>query len=310
MHLCGYLYPDTKPIVDVTPDAPKPGDALECKVVIKSDLLGEKLIDEYSYTWKKFEGTDKEYKTDKGKWIEADVPKTATLAKGITKDGERWACFVQAVRPDGKPSTGDFVVADKVEIGKETPGDSRLNWPWAGFYGQYRHVRGYFKFDVASLAGKKLKSAKFRIFSDVQEPPFDVHAYACPNTWNDREITWVNQPLKFPFADKPVGTVRMDYGPLPTADNPASKADWFLSSSPDPAKEGQNRAPAWREIDITDYANKVLASGEKSLSLCLAGDPTKLKNDHSRIHIHNEKIAPGYTIDRGDMRPRLAIEPE
>ena len=34
------------------------------------------------------------------------------------------------------------------------------------------------------------------------------------------------------------------------------------------------------------------------------------KDDHSRIHIHNDKVAPGYKLDRGDMRPRLAVETE
>lgn len=308
MMLCGYLYKVTKPVVDVIPDAPKAGEALECKVVTQSDLAGEKLVDEYVFAWKKFEGTDKEYSDGKGKWVDADVPKTGTLAAGITKEDERWGCFVRPIGPDGKPSA-DFEVADKVEIGKETPGDSRGNWAWGAFYGQYRHVRGYFKFDVSELAGRKIKSAKFRIFCDVQNPPFTVNAYAGPNTWNDREITWVNQPLKFPFEDKPVGSAGFDFGPLPTTDNPPSKADWFYSSSPDFRKEGRNRAPAWREIEVTEYARRTLAAGEKSLSLCIAPE-SQSKNDHSRIHIHNDKIAPGYTIRRGDMRPRLTVELE
>jgi hypothetical protein len=308
MHLCGYLYKDTKPVVDVTPDAAKPGEALECKVLVKSERLDPpQFIDDYEFTWKKFEGTDKEFKDGKGKWLDADVPKGPKLAAGVTKEGERWACSVQPLSADGKPLT--FSAADVVEIGKEKPGDSRINWSFGSFYGQYRYTRGYFKFDVSALAGKKIKSAKFRLFCDVQDPPFVVNAYACPNAWSEKEITWVNQPLKFPFADAPVGSVKMDFGPLPTPENPASKADWSLSSSPDFKNEKQNRAPAWREIDVTDYARKVLASGEKGLSLCLACE-SQSKDDHSRIHIHNERIAPGYTLDRGDMRPRLSVEVE
>ena len=110
----------------------------------------------------------------------------------------------------------------------------------------------------------------------------------------------------FPFADQLVGSVKFDYGPLPTPENPASTADWCFSDSPDKKKEGSHRAPAWREIDITEYARKVLASGEKTFSLCLGLESQSL-NDHARIHIHNEIIAPGYTIDRGDMRPRLTV---
>jgi hypothetical protein len=134
-----------------------------------------------------------------------------------------------------------------------------------------------------------------------------LYAYACPNTWDDHKITWLNQPLAWPFEERPIGSAKMDYGPLPTPENPASTSTFCLSSGPDKKKEGANRAPAWRQIDVTDYVRKVVASGEKSFSLCLA---CETKGNHSRIHIHNEKIAPGYKVHRGDMRPRLAVEIE
>jgi hypothetical protein len=311
MYLCGYIFLAGTPVVDVVPDAPKPGEALECRVVIKSDLLGapDKLIDNYEFTWKKFEGTDedfKKYKGEGGVWTES-VPKGPRLAAGITKEGERWTCYAKPIGAEGKVLYTSVIAQDIVEIGRDMPGDGRVNTHFCDFYGQYRHVRGYFKVDISTLAGKKIRSARFRIFCEVQDPPFVVNAYACPNTWDDHTITWVNQPLKFPFTEKPIGSVLMDEGPLPTPENPAAQTDWFLSNA---RGGGEHRAPAWREIDVTEYARRVLASGEKALSLCLAGDPQQLKTSHSRAAIHNENKAPGYTLKRGDMRPRLAVETE
>ena len=74
-----------------------------------------------------------------------------------------------------------------MEIGKDTPGDSRVNWPSGAFYGQSGLQRGYFKLDISTLVGKTIRSAKFRIFCEVQLPPFMLYAYACPNTWDDHK---------------------------------------------------------------------------------------------------------------------------
>ena len=85
MVLCGYLFPMSLPVTDIVPDAPQVGEELECKVLVKSDRAGEKLIDDYEFTWHRFQD---------GKWVKADLLVGPRLANGVTKKGERWACHV------------------------------------------------------------------------------------------------------------------------------------------------------------------------------------------------------------------------
>jgi hypothetical protein len=283
MVLCGYLFPTSAPVTDIVPDAPQAGKELECKVLVRSDRAGSELIDEYEFIWFRFQS---------GQWVKADVPAGHKLAGGITKNEERWACYVI---PQGAPKqyTGAGI-RDEVEIGASKPGDSRANSEYGWAYGQWRHTRGYLKFDISSLTAKKVKAVKLRFFCEVQAPPFVLQAYACPSRWKELEITWVNQPLKFPFSDKPIAAVTLEYGPEPTAENPAS--DW-----------GQKHAPTWRELDLTDYVRRAVAAGDKELSVCL-GCESQTAKDHSRVRIFNDQTPPGHKKDRGDMRPRLLVE--
>ena len=133
-----------------------------------------------------------------------------------------------------------------VEIGASNPGDSRVHGMDGWAYGQWRHVRGYLRLDISSLTGKKVKVAKLRLFCEVQDPPFILQAYASSNSWKQQEITWVNQPLKFPFTDKPIAAVKVESGPEPTAENPANSGDW----------RSAHGRPAWRELDVTAYVRR------------------------------------------------------
>ena len=295
MVVCGFLYKASRPVVDVVPDAPKEGEALECRIVAPAEDVQGKVIEKYTYQWKRREGD---------KWVPAEVPAEPKLAAGVTKEGERWACHVEAVAEDGPTSEGEY--GDEIEIGKEKAGDSRANDPWGWTYGQWFHNRGYLKFDISSLNGKKIKAAKLRLFCDVAFPPFKLLAYPSSTEWKEREITWLNQPLKFPADVKPIGEVMLDYGPEPTPENPESPGDWLYSHSP---KGGAKRAPDWREIDIAEFVRKVAGAGEEQISICLACESQSIQ-DHKRVIVFNDKLVGPKDKDRGDMRPRLAVETE
>jgi hypothetical protein len=111
--LISSLWSDAKPVVDVTPESPNPGDALNCAIVIKAELLQGRidieadyrdrcaLAEAYTFTWKVADGQAlKDYeglalfdkKREDSIWRE--VARGATLPAGITKEGEVWACYV------------------------------------------------------------------------------------------------------------------------------------------------------------------------------------------------------------------------
>jgi hypothetical protein len=294
MTVCAFLFAASRPIVDVVPDEPKGGEALECKIVAPGEDHQGRVLSKYDYVWKRFEGKD---------WIVQSGSEGPRLAAGRTQAGERWSCWVRSVAESGAKS---YEMMDEVEIGKDKPGDCRANFNWGWTHGQWRHLRGYLKFDLASLAGKKVRSARLRLFCTVQgASPFSLEAYAAPNTWSETTITWVQQPLKFPFEGRPVGTHPLQRGPEPTPENPANE-----SHGP---KGGPWLAPTWREIDLTAYVGKAMADRQKEISICLTcknpddnppadGD----KYDHHRVAIFNDKHREGEK-DRGDLRPRLTL---
>jgi len=281
--LCGYLFPISGPVTDIRPDAPKAGDALECKVLVKSDQAGEKPVEDYEFTWHRYQD---------GQWAKADVPRGPKLAAGVTRDGERWTCVVI---PKGAPAayTG-MGNRDEVVIGASRPGDSRANSEYGWAYGQWRHTRGYLKFDISSLAGKKVKSVKLRLFCDVQDPAALIQAYAAPATWKQKDITWANQPLPFPFADKPLTSVTVENSrePATPAQTGAQWSKW---------------APVWFELDLSDYVRRAIANEMKDISVCLACEAQTTK-DHCRVRVYGPKTPPGYPKERGSVQPRLLVE--
>jgi len=292
LSVCGFLYEASRPVVDLLPDAPKSGQELRCRIVVPGDDSRGRPIEKYTYVWKRFEA---------GKWVAAKAPDGPQLQAGVTRDSELWACAVRAIAPSGAQS---YDAVDQVEIGKPKPGDSRKNSDSGGKHGQWRHCRGYLKFDIGALRGKTIRKARLRLFCDVSFPPFTIHAFAVPDTWNDRGITWVNQPLPFPAPAKPAGSARLDYGPKPTPENPAS-----ASSKSTGPEWGDVRAPDWREIDLTGYVRAAAAEGRAHLSVCLAGEPlTQEKYDHSMIHVFGERPFGAREKERRDMRPRLSVE--
>ena len=104
------------PVTDIVPDAPKAGDALECKVLVKSDRAGEKPVEDYAFAWHRYQD---------GQWAKADVPRGPKLAAGVTRDGERWTCVV--IPKDAPAAYSGMGNRDEVVICASRPGDSRAN---------------------------------------------------------------------------------------------------------------------------------------------------------------------------------------
>jgi hypothetical protein len=137
-------------------------------------------------------------------------------------------------------------------------------------YGQF-YTRGYLKFDAASVAGRTIKSAKMRFHFEMQSPHLTLNAFPSPDDWSEKEITWVNQPLKFPFEPEAVASIVIDYDPVPGQKNSEVQGGHF------------------GELDVTEYVKRAVDSGRKAVSLCLAISDAKDPHGKNRIAIYNEQ---------------------
>lgn len=249
LRLSGYHFDPVPPGAAVEPAQPQPGDRLTVRITAPSSAADGRPI-RYTYLWHRREG-----------------PRLVLVQKGDgaplkepVRAGERWRVFVVANTADGRTATS----WGEVCVGEIGPGASAA----ASAHGQFLLSRAYLGFDLTSLAGRPIVSARLALYlrPDVswRRAVFDTALliYAVPGDrarFDEAAITWRNQPA----ADLPAEPLaRIDLpGRSVTETDPKWQA-WSRLHGATWADRGRYANPfsndpqygvwRWEEVDVTE----------------------------------------------------------
>lgn len=129
----------------------------------------------------------------------------------------------------------------------------------------------YIRFDISSLQGQKIKTAKLRLYGygKLAEKPVIIELSEIQDNWDENTIVW---------------------------DTRLAKGQVFEARE----AKGYSAAPAWTEFNIERYLSQRIKEGNNKLSFALTV-PFDTYSDNDRFALFNSKEA-------GSNKPELVVE--